>query len=122
MAVNFRDNDVTAGLGFYTARSNWARNIEISDRRAPVAKLQEFATAGLSLKMARAPIDSRSRMLYNCAIGRDSGISAVKSTTSTVAFISADLNSDINLTKLSVSILGHKQHNFQFLDRISIIC
>src|SRR4028119_1764256 len=55
--------------------------------------------------------------VYNCASGRDSGISAVKSTTSTVAFISADLNSDINLTKLSVSILGHKQHNFQFLER-----
>src|SRR4028118_369140 len=55
--------------------------------------------------------------VHNCAIGRDPGISALKSTTSSVAFISADLNSDINLTKLNVSILGHKQHNFQFLDR-----
>ncbi len=55
--------------------------------------------------------------VYNCAIARDPGISALKSTTSSVAFISADLNSDINLTKLNVSILGHKQHNFQFLDR-----
>src|SRR4028119_217827 len=55
--------------------------------------------------------------VYNCAIGRYPGISAVKSTTSSVAFISADLHSDINLTKLNVSILGHKQHNFQFLDR-----
>ena len=62
MAEIFRDNDVTAGLGFYTARSNCVRNIEISDRRAPVAKLQELATAGLPLKMARAPIDSRSRI------------------------------------------------------------
>src|SRR6476661_3260993 len=55
--------------------------------------------------------------VYNCAIAGDSGISALNSTTSTVASISADLNSDINLTKLSVSILGHKLHNFQFLDR-----
>jgi hypothetical protein len=36
--------------------------IEIFDRRAPVAKLPEFAKAGLPLKMARAPIDSRSRI------------------------------------------------------------
>jgi hypothetical protein len=36
--------------------------IEICDRRAPVAKLPEFAQAGLPLKMARAPIDSRSRI------------------------------------------------------------
>src|SRR4028119_1343021 len=55
--------------------------------------------------------------VYNGAIGRDSSISALKCTTSTVASVSADLNSDLNLTKLNVSILGHKQHNFQFLDR-----
>src|SRR5919199_2759381 len=92
--------------------------IEIFDRRAPVAKLPEFAKAGLPLKMARAPRSTAvPESVCNCAVGLDSGISALKSTTSTVAFISADLNSDINLTKLNVSILGHKHLNFQFLDR-----
>jgi hypothetical protein len=62
VAEIFRDNDVTAGVGFYAARRNCAENIEIFDRRAPVAKQQEFAKAGLPVKMARAPIDSRSRI------------------------------------------------------------
>jgi hypothetical protein len=62
VAEIFRDKDVTAGVGFYTAGSNCAGNIEIFDRRAPVAKLQEFATARLPVLMARAPIDSRSRI------------------------------------------------------------
>jgi hypothetical protein len=62
VAEIFRDNDVTAGLGFYAARRNCAGNIEIFNRRAPVAKLQELAKAGLQLKMARAPSDSRSRI------------------------------------------------------------
>lgn len=62
MAEIFRHNDVTADLWFYTARSNCAQNIEIFDPRAPVVKLQEFAKAGLALKMTRALIDSRSRI------------------------------------------------------------
>jgi hypothetical protein len=62
VAEIFRDNDVMAGVGFYAARRNCAENIEIFDRRAPVAKQQEFAKAGLPVKMARAPIDSRSRI------------------------------------------------------------
>ena len=50
--------------------------------------------------------------VYNWAIGRSPGITAVKSTTFTVASISANLNPDIKLKKVSVSILGHKQQNF----------
>ena len=76
-----------------------------------MAQLQEFAKARLPVLMARAPT-AVPESVYDGAIGLDAGISAVKSTTFTVASISADLNSDLSLTKLSVSILGHKHHNF----------
>ncbi|WP_445240795.1 hypothetical protein [Microcoleus vaginatus] len=73
--------------------------------------LRILAAGGWSFSGKNRSIADR-ESVYNCAIGRYPGITAVKSTTSTVASISADLNSDISLTKLSVSILGHKPHNF----------
>ncbi|MEG4168882.1 MULTISPECIES: hypothetical protein [unclassified Microcoleus] len=54
--------------------------------------------------------------VYKCAIGRYLGITVVQSTLSTIASISAGLHPDINVTKLSVSILGHKYHNFLAVD------
>jgi len=75
-----------------------------------------LAAGGWSFSRRNRSIADR-ESVYNCAIGRYPGITLVKYTAFIIVSISADLNPDINLTKLSLSILGHKHHNFRAVDQ-----
>ena len=75
---------------------------------------------GLSVFLAHESSDSRARIcvrLRDCAIERYPGITLVKYTAFIIVSILADLNPDINLTKLYLYILGHKHHNFRAVDQ-----
>ena len=96
----------------------WCNSIVFGQHRVPEILREEDVRLSIlaascrffSLAARRSTGDGSS--VYNWAIGRSSGITAVKFTTFTVASISANLNPDIKLKKVSVSILGHKQQNF----------
>ena len=119
MCVHLRATliDVING-GWYSSIVLWRHRIAKSLSEKDIRLSILVASCGFFL--CTEPLTTIPETVYDCAIlfegfanGRSPGITAVKFTTSTVASISANLKPDINLKKVNVSILGHKQQHLR---------